>query len=260
MVKLSCRVSPASRRGRSDGQSNDDRTARDSIISSIRAGCHSGDRTDDDRASNRHDCAPIRRSDGFARFHHLRCTFINCSLGGDFWTEKQADHNPSQNWTQTVFAIDCREASNNATTTDPACSFDSSITLTQGPSTVVYTMSVTDNKASHPLIEPGQRTTIDCVIYGADLRRTPLVSASKAVCTGSVPISDLGYVGTTTTLLSDQLRYVGVTVTAGGEKLATITAPPATTTSAAATGMLHDWRWRYMLMSNCIVLLAILIT
>jgi hypothetical protein len=72
--------------------------------------------------------------------------------------------------------------------------------------------------------------------------RTPVVTASAALCTGNVPIPGLGYLGSTTALSGTQIQYVGVTVTAGVEKLvaareAALRQTSTTTSTAAAATM-----------------------
>jgi hypothetical protein len=144
------------------------------------------------------------------------------------------------NVTATVYVLGCA-APTNATTTNPTCGFQPPITLTEGPSTLIYTATpASDETQTNALIQAHQATTIDCLLVGADLSLKPIVPASQALCTGKVPVPGLGYLGSTSNLAADQITYVGVTVTAGVDKLVaasiiidTPTTTPSSTGAAA---------------------------
>ncbi|GAB7361405.1 hypothetical protein MBLNU230_g1461t1 [Neophaeotheca triangularis] len=140
----------------------------------------------------------------------------------------------------TAYAIGCipsASASDNSGTTThsfdlEACGFRDSITLTEGVSTLIYTynphvsgLSIEGTTLTPPPAESSDPAlaTVNCSFAGASSEPS-FKPASRAVCTGRSAIHGLGNVASTTTLASTQIEYVPVTVTAGLEKVAAMSA------------------------------------
>lgn len=147
----------------------------------------------------------------------------------------------------TAFALGCL---NSATTT--GCGFNPPVTITEGESTVVWTNTHDGQEYVLRGFIAFQFTnahfrdvsynippqTIECALVGAHTTQSPLEGATSAVCTARSVISGLGIVASTSTLASSEINYMGVTVTAGVEKLraaseAAATAVPESTASQA---------------------------
>ncbi|KAK3106705.1 hypothetical protein LTR53_018231, partial [Teratosphaeriaceae sp. CCFEE 6253] len=140
--------------------------------------------------------------------------------------------------TATVYAIGCEIASGACA---PGCSLDSSVTMTEGESTLHYTWTAGHRAvvaASGTLLVP-DLTTVDCSLYGG-------TRATSAVCTGYSTVDGMGNMTAapvTTTLAGSQVNYVAVTITAGPNGSATgvqpgpasgTSTPPAVATTNAA--------------------------
>jgi len=110
----------------------------------------------------------------------------------------------------TVYAIGCATPSGACVT---GCDFDTSVTITEGESTLAYTW--TDGDAQ--LATPGSSLTQDVMTVNCNLLGG--TSATQAVCTGQSMNSTQ-----TTTLAGSQLGYVAVTITAGATNMASGTA------------------------------------
>ncbi|KAK4895154.1 hypothetical protein LTR27_006763 [Elasticomyces elasticus] len=121
----------------------------------------------------------------------------------------------------TVYAIGCEIVSDACA---PGCSLDSSVTITEGESTLRYTWSNGQHAiaaASGTALVPDV-TTVACQLYGGTSATSAVCTAMSALDKGAMgmpmgPGMGLGNNGTqTTTLVASQMSYVPITVTASG--------------------------------------------
>ena len=103
---------------------------------------------------------------------------------------------------KTTFVLSCIPR------TESNCDFGSSVTLTEGQSTLIYTMRYDDQSPA----------TVNCNLEGRPY-------ATAATCTGRSAISGLGNVASTSTLASSQISYASVPITAGAAKLTAVPEP-----------------------------------
>lgn len=122
----------------------------------------------------------------------------------------------------TVFVLGCPEGSNH-------CAFPEDVTVTQGPSTLNYAITV----AGDDILQPSGGPTPSSITYSLDCKRS---ASAQAVC-GYTQLSLGESEVRTTTLSGTVMNSVPVTVTAGVEKLgsgsASATASATTTTTTA---------------------------
>ncbi|KAF2722546.1 hypothetical protein K431DRAFT_293443 [Polychaeton citri CBS 116435] len=131
----------------------------------------------------------------------------------------------SVNESQTEFKLECLASlGSHSSFPTPPCGLASPITITEGVSTMVYTINRSlkptsavpaDNTAALPTPDSTDSAIshfVNCELHGG-------TRATKAICTSHSVIQGLGDATGTTTLASTQISYVPVFITAGQEKL-----------------------------------------